>query len=134
MAFLFGAFLAPGFLAAGFLVERFLVRLSIAALERFLAVALASAPVRFKTILALKTRMESRREARYRQESQSRLRRRAFACLLTEALRWPVSSTPLIEPDVRICRIRLSDRFHSRACDRRRLRSSTTPRSRCTST
>lgn len=36
----------------------------------------------------------------------------AFALPLTEGLRESVSYTPLIEPDVRICRIRLSDRFH----------------------
>lgn len=53
--------------------------------------------------------------------------RRAFARVLTEFHHGPVSSTPLIEPDVRISRIRLSDRFHPKACDRRRLRSSTTP-------
>ena len=35
----------------------------------------------------------------------------------TEFCHQPVSSTPLIEPDVRISRIRLSDRFHSNACD-----------------
>ncbi len=42
-----------------------------------------------------------------------RLRGSAYACPLAEAHPQSVSSSPLIEPDVRISRIRLSDRFHA---------------------
>jgi hypothetical protein len=47
--------------------------------------------------------------------------RRAFAHSLTEVFHRSVSSTPLIEPDVQISRVRLSDRFHATAYDRKRL-------------
>jgi hypothetical protein len=53
---------------------------------------------------------------------RSRRRRAAFAAPLTESHRQPVSSSPLIEPDVRIPRIRLSDRSHARVCSRTMLR------------
>jgi hypothetical protein len=55
---------------------------------------------------------------------RNRLRRFAHARLLTESCHQPVSSLPLIEPNVRISRIRLTDRVQARACSRTRLCSS----------